>query len=85
MNTDHTQYQRTRLESMAKSFGLDVSEAQHLPGMPPHPARHAGAADRALWTIVSIPMQFLHRPVQRLHPPLQALHPEPVSMNPAIE
>ena len=32
MNTDHTQYQRTRLESMAKSFGLDVSEAQHLSG-----------------------------------------------------
>ena len=32
MNTDHTQYQRTRLESMAKSFGLDVSEAQHLTG-----------------------------------------------------
>ena len=32
MTTTHTEYQRTRLESMAKSFGLDVSEAQHLSG-----------------------------------------------------
>jgi hypothetical protein len=32
MTATHTEYQRTRLESMAKSFGLDVSEAQHLSG-----------------------------------------------------
>ena len=31
-----------------------------------------------LWTIVSTPLQFLHRPLQTLHPPLQRLH----TMNP---
>ena len=32
MTTTHTEYQRTRLESMAKGFGLDTAPAQHLTG-----------------------------------------------------
>lgn len=30
--TTHTEYQRVRLDSMSKSFGIDVAPAQHLTG-----------------------------------------------------
>ncbi len=69
------------------TMGLLIACTPLVDGLGPvaAPAAREFTEPCRLWTIVSTPLQFLHRPLQTLHPPLQKLHTEPVFLNRAIE